>query len=239
MARAEQLRCNYRTGTAVFHDTSPYFSWSVADLAPGRWPRGHQVLVATRPALLAPLLADCWDSGMVDSGDCHETYGGRPLRSRDRCWWTVRVWEDSSAAGNAEFSEPSSFELGLLPEDWKAAWMGFAGQWYGQSLLMRLRITLDERADIDIARAYVASAGWHRLRVNGAAPDKRCARASRVRDLEACYLFVLSGRASSYTWTKRRRPSTGRRMARPAMCPGATARRLSRRLQPSVPDRSP
>jgi alpha-L-rhamnosidase len=193
MSVPTDLRCDYLPSGAVFNDHRPFFSWAVTDLPRGRAIVAHQVLVATGPGLLEPGRADCWDSGRVDDGTGQAHYAGRPLRSRELCWWTVRAWYDGGAAERAEFATPATFELGLAPEDWQSEWMGFIGGWYGQSLLMRKNFDLSGRAGVRRARAYVASAGWHHLRVNGAPADARALEPAESvlskRVISSCYVL--------------------------------------------------
>ena len=85
----------------------------------------YQILVAGSKEALASGIGDLWDSGKVESSKTAQVvYEGKPLRSRQRCYWQVRVWD---AAGNASgYSEPAYWEMGLLnPEDYQGQWIGF------------------------------------------------------------------------------------------------------------------
>ena len=63
-----------------------------------------------------------WNSGKVESSSMtHIPYGGRELRSRERVYWTVKLWDENGNGGEINYS---FFELGLLEEsDWKAKWI--------------------------------------------------------------------------------------------------------------------
>jgi alpha-L-rhamnosidase len=62
---------------------------------------------------------DHWDSGRTDGREQSVRYDGPPLGSRGRYAWRVRGF---TSAGDTDWSEPASFEIGLLhPEDWRAA----------------------------------------------------------------------------------------------------------------------
>jgi alpha-L-rhamnosidase len=59
-----------------------------------------------------------WDSGRVDGREQSVRYDGERLGSRTRRRWRVRAF---TSAGSTEWSEPASFETGLLhPSDWTA-----------------------------------------------------------------------------------------------------------------------
>ena len=51
-------------------------------------------------------------------------YAGKPLTSRTRCFWKVRVWDRDGQA--SAWSSPARWSMGLLSRsDWKAAWIGY------------------------------------------------------------------------------------------------------------------
>jgi alpha-L-rhamnosidase len=49
-------------------------------------------------------------------------YRGRALKSRERCWWCVQVWDQSGIV--SEISDATWWEMGLLrTTDWSAQWL--------------------------------------------------------------------------------------------------------------------
>jgi len=89
----------------------------------GEMQTAYQVMAASSPEMLASGKGDLWDSGKVASDDsAHVVYAGKPLRSRMRCWWTVRVWDRGGKPG--PWSKPASWSMGLMdPADWSAKWI--------------------------------------------------------------------------------------------------------------------
>src|SRR4030095_15028088 len=63
-----------------------------------------------------------WDTGRVDTDESVLVpYAGRPLQSRERVSWQVRVWTDE---GPSPWADPAGFEMGLLhARDWRAQWI--------------------------------------------------------------------------------------------------------------------
>ena len=60
---------------------------------------------------------------MTGSDSVNVPYRGTDLRSGQRCWWDVRVWDREDLA--SLYSEPAWWEMGLLnPDDWHADWIG-------------------------------------------------------------------------------------------------------------------
>jgi alpha-L-rhamnosidase len=91
----------------------------------GVQPTAYQVLVSSSRQMLRADHGDLWDSGQVQSDALFNIiYAGQPLPSWQRCFWKVRVWDQSGRPSN--WSEPASWTMGLLTaEDWKGAeWIG-------------------------------------------------------------------------------------------------------------------
>jgi alpha-L-rhamnosidase len=81
------------------------------------------VLVESSKALLESSIGDLRDSGKVVSrAGLGIIYDGRPLGSRQRCWWCVRIWDETDRP--SEYSEAGSWEIGLLDDaQWHAQWL--------------------------------------------------------------------------------------------------------------------
>ena len=70
---------------------------------------------ASRPDILAAGRGDVWDSGKVASAESvNVTYGGRPLRSRERVHWKVQAWDERDRPG--PWSAPAEWTMGLLEQ---------------------------------------------------------------------------------------------------------------------------
>jgi len=121
--------------------------------------------------------ANEWDSGRVESDQSVlVSYAGPPLESSQHVVWQVKVWTD---AGESNWSEKSSWEMGLLDEtDWLAQWIEpveteeARAQASHPAHLMRGSFSLS--APPARARAYVTAHGIYELFING----------TRVGDLE-------------------------------------------------------
>jgi alpha-L-rhamnosidase len=101
----------------------PRLSWRLETNRPGARQSAYRVRVATSRAALADGGADVWDSGKLASDRCFDiAYDGPSLRSRQRCWWTVDVWDETGAA--VQPADPAWWEMGLLAAgDWSADWL--------------------------------------------------------------------------------------------------------------------
>ena len=128
-----QLSCEYLRNPSVLDVAQPRLAW--INLA-GNGERGQkqtawQVRVASSRKQLDQ--ADLWDSGMqLSSQSTRVKYQGIPLKSRQECWWQVRVWDRDGLV--SDWSEAGMWRMGLLdPEDWEADWIG--APWQGEEAL--------------------------------------------------------------------------------------------------------
>ncbi|HEX6487358.1 MAG TPA: family 78 glycoside hydrolase catalytic domain [Candidatus Dormibacteraeota bacterium] len=102
------------------------------------------------------------------SREQHAVHGGRPLRSREHCEWTVQVWAGEAAEPGPPAA--ASFEVGLLRRsDWRARWIAdparLGGRSYRRPSLLRRSFELP--AVPRRARLYASARGLYRLEING------------------------------------------------------------------------
>lgn len=122
-ADATELRCEYLKEPLGLHETQPRLSWIVTASRRAEHQTGYRILAASTPDKLAKNEGDLWDSGRVDSDETTQiVYGGKPLASRQSCFWKVQVWDRDNRPG--PWSKPAHWEMGLLtPADWTAQWI--------------------------------------------------------------------------------------------------------------------
>lgn len=108
-----------------------------------------------------------WDSGKIESATMTHPYEGRELRSGERVYWAVKLWDES---GNGGEISHSFFEMGLLnASDWKAKWI--AGNY---------KVNKKERYPVDCfrkklsvakavksARLYITACGLYEAKLDG------------------------------------------------------------------------
>jgi alpha-L-rhamnosidase len=123
-AKADQLRCEYRVDPLGIDVTQPRLCWQMKDARRGAKQTAYQVLVASTPEKLAADDGDLWDSGRIETNQTTQVvYAGKPLVSRMRCHWKVRLWD--ADAQPTPYSQPALWTMGLLkPEEIKAKWIG-------------------------------------------------------------------------------------------------------------------
>lgn len=152
----------------------------------GKAQSAYRILVASQVELLVEGGADLWDSGRVESGrSTGISYEGVALTSLQKCFWKVKVWDESGEVG--EWSKPSEWTMALLTaEDWdQSEWIGLGEDTRTSALaereytsrrnpemrrshaspLIRKQIHLSK--PVKRAMCYVAGVGYSEFYVNG------------------------------------------------------------------------
>ncbi len=183
-----QLLCEYLENPQVVDVLNPRLSWvNIAEAGDqGQVQTAWEIKVASSKDKLLNNLADLWTSGkVVSSKSVNIYYGGKPLLSRQDCWWQVRTWDKNSKI--SKWSKPAFWSMGLLrPDEWKAKWIG--APWQGEEALPKpgfrnpgdtvvhevlpppaplLRKSFKIDKDVASARAYVTGLGYFEFYVNG------------------------------------------------------------------------
>lgn len=164
--RPVHLRCEYLENPLGIDERQPRLSWWL-DTAHRRGARQTACQVQVSSVQGGP--PDLWDSGKLAAGGSNQVvYGGKPLRSRQRAWWRVKVWDERSRV--SESTERAWWETGLLdPGDWKAQWiMGTltGGRWTSVPAPY-LRKTFFVGARVTRARLYITTLGLYEAMLNG------------------------------------------------------------------------
>jgi alpha-L-rhamnosidase len=162
------LRCEYLRNPLAVETASPRLSW-ITKFSGRDWKQSaYQILVASDARALARDRADLWDSGRVASdASLQVEYRGKPLASRQRCFWKVRVWDAMGSPSG--WSKPQSWEMGLLtPADWgESQWIGLEAKGEGQPPAPFLRKEFTVRGKVKRARLYASGLGYAELHLNG------------------------------------------------------------------------
>lgn len=177
------LTTEYLENPAVVDVSQPRLSW-INEAEPGE--RGQeqtawQVRVASTQNLLSE--PDLWDSKKVESNQSTLVkYQGKPLTSRQECWWQIRTWDKD---GNpSAWSKPAFWRMGLLEQkDWEAEWIG--APWQSEEALPKptggpnadlqnfpppaplLRKTFQLEKKVAKAVVFITGLGYFELYVNG------------------------------------------------------------------------
>lgn len=110
--KAVHLRTEYLENPLGLGITSPRFYWQCEG---GVKQTAYQIIAKVGEETV-------WNSGKMESSSMtHIPYEGRELKSRERVYWSVKLWDENGKGG--EISS-AWFELGLLQaSDWTAKWI--------------------------------------------------------------------------------------------------------------------
>ncbi|MBN2210804.1 MAG: family 78 glycoside hydrolase catalytic domain [Sedimentisphaerales bacterium] len=167
------LRCEYRVNPLGIDALRPRLSWQFTAERRGEYQTAYQVQVATTPDSLQQDKPDLWDSGKVISDQSvHVEYDGKPLVSRQHCYWRVRVWDRDNQL--SKWSETAFWSMGILrSQDWRSRWIAADNDWCYPSCKYNgyhsepaptadtdkwVQVDLEQTADIEQIRLHPAAA---------------------------------------------------------------------------------
>jgi hypothetical protein len=138
---------------------APRLSWRLRGEGRARRQTAWRVQCATGAERFSEDGADVWDSGRIASAaQRHIVFAGRALRSSERIFWRVRVWDEADRA--SAWSETASWTMGVLsPGEWRARWITDEKllRWHRAKLGHHSQWTADSAAtkwvQIDLGRA--------------------------------------------------------------------------------------
>lgn len=163
------LRTEYKNNPLGIDSRKPRLSWQVRSDQRGSVQSAYHIQVARNERDLRASTNLLWDSGRVNSDESiHRVYNGPMLKSGQRYYWRVRVWDGSSRSSS--WSEPSHWETGLLePADWQASWIepDLKEDASRSQPAPMLRRVFKVNGVVQSARAYVTSHGLYEMHLNG------------------------------------------------------------------------
>ncbi|PRA09469.1 MULTISPECIES: alpha-L-rhamnosidase [unclassified Paenibacillus] len=119
MLKAILLKTEYLTNPLGIDIVRPEFAWNL--VGDSKKQTAYEIIAAHTKEELDKA-SYVWSSGKVSSASMTHVPYGADVRSRERIYWKVRVWDEHDVAG--EWSETAFFEMGLLErQDWKAEWI--------------------------------------------------------------------------------------------------------------------
>lgn len=181
--KANHLRCEHRCSPLGVDATQPRLSWVMESEGRGQKQSAYQILVAESEKDLQNERDLLWDSGKVTSYQTIDVvYAGRRLSSGMRCYWKVRIWDESDEP--SPYSEVAMWGMGLLEKsDWMGGWIALGeGDTEGfeppsgeelEPMIMGLmpspylRRTFSIDQAVRRATLYATARGVYELRVNG------------------------------------------------------------------------
>lgn len=159
--KAIRLRTDYLKNPIGIDIASPRFSWNCEE---GVKQEAYEIRIAGEDGTII------WNSGTVYSNKMHLIPAeGYTAKSRDIVTWQVRLMENGILG---EWSEPATFEMGLLKEDdWKAKWI--TGNYTPNKKTkypvdyFKKTVKLSKEKRVKKARVYASACGIYEILING------------------------------------------------------------------------
>ena len=170
-------------GSMPLATAEPRFSWQYEAEVNNVVQTDYRIIVASSEENAKKGIGDLWDTKTIDTNQMlYIPYEGKPLKSRNRCWWrvyTTVTYGDHNRKKTLE-SDVQYFEISLLsPDNWHAHWIGHDyedDKVEGHTAIAAryLRTEFPLQKDIDRARLYISGLGVYSAYINGTevAPDE-------------------------------------------------------------------
>lgn len=162
------LRCEGRTQPLGIDRARPALAWKVqaTDVSQRQLRQSaYQILAASTAKILALDKGDLWDSGKITSEESQFIhYAGQPLRSSQRVFWKVRLWDQDG--NRSAWSAATEWTMGIRSEaDWREArWIALAATNAPSQLLRREFVV---RPGLVRATVHGSGLGHYELSLNG------------------------------------------------------------------------
>ncbi len=147
----------------------PRLSWKMRAGRRGARQVAYRLRAAPDVAALSRPGAPHWDTGTIESPRSGQhPYEGPALQSRQRCYWQVRIWDETGSP--SAWSAPSWFEAGLFDAtDWQADWIeaGWSERADAPRPAPYLRRSFELSVPVAKARIYATAQGLYELHLNG------------------------------------------------------------------------
>ncbi len=163
------LKCEYKTDPVGIDVVEPRLSWKIEAAQRNTLQAAYEIRVAENPTNLESGSQLLWGSGKVESNRSIQiVYKGVALKSRQRLYWQVRVWDNHG--NTSPWSKPGYWEMGLLSaDDWQAKWiqpdLKEDPNTSNPARLVRKEFKVDK--PIGQARLYVTALGLYEAELNG------------------------------------------------------------------------
>ena len=156
--KAVRLRTEYLIEPLGIDIVHPRLSWNCEG---GSKQFAYQIIAKINGKTL-------WNSGKVESSAMtHIPYGGPDLHSRQRVYWSVKLWDEKGEGGEISHS---FFEMGLLKaSDWKAKWItgNYKVRKSERHPVDCFRKNLSVTGEVKSARLYITACGLYEAKLDG------------------------------------------------------------------------
>ena len=156
--KAVRLRTEYLVNPIGIDIVAPRLYWNAEG---GTKQTAYQIIAKSGGKII-------WNTGKVASSRMtHILYEGQPLHSREKVYWSVKLWDENGEGGEMS---TGSFEMGLLENtDWEAKWItgNYKVKKSERYPVDCFRKHLSITREVKSARLYVTACGLYEARLDG------------------------------------------------------------------------
>lgn len=160
------LRVQNLTSPLGIQTPHPVLSWKLSSPERGQRQTAYRIVAANSKEKLAAGDFDLWDTGKVrGSRSFGIIYSGKELKSAQRVWWAVKVWDKDGI--ESDFSAPSFFETALFDGfDPSAVWIESGDKSSPSASIFSKDFSPDAGRKISSARLYISGLGLFEAYIN-------------------------------------------------------------------------
>lgn len=152
--QAIRLKTEHLSAPVGVDFTAPRLFWNCEG---GKIQTAYQIIAVNEAGMIL------WDSGKIESSSMRARWSGKPVPSKTKIFWKVRLWDETNSVGGWE---ETTFETGI--DAWKAKWI--AGNYRANK---KERYSVDcfrkvfNASGIQKARLYITACGLYEAKLNG------------------------------------------------------------------------
>ena len=156
--KAVRLRTEYLVNPIGIDIVAPRLYWNAEG---GTKQTAYQIIAKSGGKII-------WNTGKVASSRMtHILYEGQPLHSREKVYWSVKLWDENGEGGEMS---TGSFEMGLLENtDWEAKWItgNYTVKKSERYPVDCFRKHLSITREVKSARLYITACGLYEAKLDG------------------------------------------------------------------------
>ena len=156
--KAVRLRTEYLVNPIGIDIVVPRLYWNAEG---GKKQTAYQIIAKSGGKII-------WNTGKVASSRMtHILYEGQPLHSREKVYWSVKLWDENGEGGEIS---TGSFEMGLLENtDWEAKWItgNYKVKKSERYPVDCFRKHISITREVKSARLYITACGLYEARLDG------------------------------------------------------------------------
>lgn len=156
--KAVRLRTEYLVNPIGIDIVAPRLYWNAEG---GTKQTAYQIIAKSGGKII-------WNTGKVTSSRMtHILYEGQPLHSREKVYWSVKLWDENGEGGEIS---TGSFEMGLLENtDWEAKWItgNYKVKKSERYPIDCFRKHISITREVKSARLYITACGLYEARLDG------------------------------------------------------------------------